>query len=101
MKSIATLTMIFLPATFVSVSLASTSDNPSRPICRVHDSPLGTKSIFSMTFFNWHPDAGEDVISPYMWIYPVIVVAVTVAVLAVWCIYSKTRKSRPRKVSPV
>ncbi|EXU96061.1 hypothetical protein X797_010872 [Metarhizium robertsii] len=48
MKSIAILTMIFLPATFVAILL---------------------KTLFSMTFFNWNHDADKSTVSPYIWVY--------------------------------
>jgi hypothetical protein len=46
-----------------------------------------------MTFFNWHPEAGERVISPYAWIYPVVAVAITAVVLTVWWIRTRNQRS--------
>ncbi|KAI1086228.1 hypothetical protein F5B19DRAFT_176247 [Rostrohypoxylon terebratum] len=58
MRSIALMTMIFLPGTFVA-------------------------TLFSMTFFDWKLTAG-DMISPYIWIYVVTTVVLTVATIAIW-----------------
>jgi cytochrome c-type biogenesis protein CcmH/NrfF len=45
-----------------------------------------------MTFFNWHPEAGEKIVSRYVWIYPVVAMAITAVVLTVWWI--RTRKQQ-------
>ncbi|KAB5571981.1 hypothetical protein GE09DRAFT_1097788 [Coniochaeta sp. 2T2.1] len=75
MKIIATLTMVFLPATFVS-------------------------SVFSMSFFDWDPPEGKQIVSHYAWIYPVIVAAITVVVLGVWYPFTKRVKSKHGYVLP-
>lgn len=76
MRSIAVLTMIFLPATFVS-------------------------SLFSMSFFNWSPTEGESVLSPYIWIYPAITVLITALVIISWYIFSRRRKKSLSEKLPV
>ncbi|KAK9773193.1 hypothetical protein AB5N19_11829 [Seiridium cardinale] len=75
MRSIAILTMIFLPATFVS-------------------------SLFSMSFFNWSPEEGENILSPYVWIYPVITIGVTAIVVVLWWRFMRGRNNAIEK-SPV
>ncbi|KAL3427652.1 hypothetical protein PVAG01_01161 [Phlyctema vagabunda] len=67
MKTIAVLTMVFLPGTF---------------IC----------SFFSMTMFNWNNQPNEPLVSSYIWVYFVAMVPLTLLVLAVW--WWKTRESR-------
>ncbi|KAJ5002240.1 hypothetical protein K4K48_000380 [Colletotrichum sp. SAR 10_66] len=57
MRSIAFLTMVFLPATFVA-------------------------TLFSMTFFQWIPDDSEKMVSPFLWIY--FVVALILTLFTVW-----------------
>ncbi|EQB48786.1 protein kinase [Colletotrichum gloeosporioides Cg-14] len=57
MRSIAFLTMVFLPATFVA-------------------------TLFSMTFFQWIPDDSEKMVSPFLWIY--FVVALLLTLFTVW-----------------
>ncbi|KAI0023325.1 hypothetical protein F4780DRAFT_75757 [Xylariomycetidae sp. FL0641] len=60
MKSIAVLTMIFLPATFVA-------------------------TIFSMGIFDWKGEGGRMMtVSPYIWVYVVATVLVTSITLGVW-----------------
>ncbi|KAL7932934.1 hypothetical protein V8C35DRAFT_305856 [Trichoderma chlorosporum] len=67
MKTIAILTMVFLPGTF---------------IC----------SFFSMTMFNWNSQPGEPLVSPYIWAYFVAMIPLTVLVIAIW--WWKTKESR-------
>ncbi|KAI3391293.1 hypothetical protein diail_7624 [Diaporthe ilicicola] len=59
MRSIALLTMVFLPGTFFA-------------------------SIFSMTFFDWSGPNGKPEISSYVWVYVVIAVAFTVLTIGLW-----------------
>lgn len=49
-----------------------------------------------MTFFNWSPDQGEKILSPWFWIYVVITVAFTVATMCIWLIFNR-RISKSRK----
>lgn len=67
-RTIAILTMVFLPATFVA-------------------------TVFSMTFFNWTPAEGEAVLSPYIWIYAVGTVIFTCLTLGSWYCYGQHRRS--------
>ncbi|KAK4237720.1 hypothetical protein C8A03DRAFT_15766 [Achaetomium macrosporum] len=67
MRSIAFLTMFFLPATFLS-------------------------SLFSMSFFKWDAAAGEHVVSPYLWIYPVLAISITAIVVGVWLYFTRRRR---------
>ncbi|KAG8162572.1 hypothetical protein KVR01_008337 [Diaporthe batatas] len=66
-RTIAILTMVFLPATFVA-------------------------TVFSMTFFNWTPGEGESILSPYIWIYAVGTAIFTCITLGSWYCYGKHRK---------
>ncbi|KAG9504846.1 hypothetical protein J7337_004824 [Fusarium musae] len=61
MKSIAMLGMVFLPATFVS-------------------------TFFSMGFFQWTKEDGEgnDMLSPYFWVYVVVAVGLTIFTMLVF-----------------
>ncbi|KAI1136863.1 hypothetical protein F5Y05DRAFT_405000 [Hypoxylon sp. FL0543] len=58
MRSIALLTMIFLSGTFVA-------------------------TLFSISFFNWKLEE-EDIMSPYIWIYAVITLILTILTIGVW-----------------
>ncbi|KAK4464070.1 hypothetical protein QBC42DRAFT_337177 [Cladorrhinum samala] len=64
MRTIAFLTMIFLPGTFLA-------------------------SIFSMTFFNWSASDGETVVSPYIGIYFGAVFVITLLVVGLWVAYTR------------
>ncbi|KAI0550436.1 hypothetical protein F4679DRAFT_542373 [Xylaria curta] len=69
MKTIALVTMVFLPATFVA-------------------------SLFSMTFFDWNPPEGKH-ISPEIWIYVIIAVGLTLLVVGLW--FMIVRRTTQRK----
>ncbi|OCK74103.1 hypothetical protein K432DRAFT_364013 [Lepidopterella palustris CBS 459.81] len=59
MKTIAVLTLVFLPGTSIA-------------------------SIFSMTMFNWNATAGQAVASKWLWIYFVITIPLTLLILLGW-----------------
>ncbi|KAK3684092.1 hypothetical protein B0T22DRAFT_269755 [Podospora appendiculata] len=66
MRSIALLTMIFLPVSTVA-------------------------SIFSTTFFSWDAPDGQSVVSGYFWIFVVIAVVLTGVVVAAWYFATRIR----------
>jgi hypothetical protein len=83
-KSIALLTMVFLPATFFSVCIVTLI------ICGAALTQL--QALFSTTFFTF----GENgwMVSHRFWIYWAITVPVTIVVVVVWSIwlaYSRLR----------
>ncbi|KAI1264935.1 hypothetical protein F5Y18DRAFT_71372 [Xylariaceae sp. FL1019] len=68
MKSIALLTMIFLPATFVA-------------------------TLFSMGFFNYQGPNGDILrVSPYIWLYFVVTILVTSVAFGIWYLLIKRRR---------
>ncbi|KAK1714480.1 uncharacterized protein CLUP02_15786 [Colletotrichum lupini] len=70
MRSIALLTMVFLPGTFFA-------------------------SLFSMTFFNWSPEDGKtSIVSSYIWIYFLITGIFTAFTLFLWWYFLSSRKKR-------
>ncbi|POS71541.1 protein kinase [Diaporthe helianthi] len=71
-RTIAILTMVFLPATFVA-------------------------TVFSMTFFNWTPGEGEAVLSPYIWVYAVGTAIFTCLTLGSWYFYGQHRQRHWRR----
>ncbi|KAI5920131.1 hypothetical protein F4810DRAFT_449577 [Camillea tinctor] len=75
MRSIAFLTMIFLPATFVA-------------------------TFFSMTFFEWNPAQGQAIVSPYIWIYIIGTVMLTSLTMAMWYFFSRRKRRGNSKVDP-
>jgi uncharacterized BrkB/YihY/UPF0761 family membrane protein len=83
MKSIALLTMIFFPATFFSVLIASLNQIWFSVDARI-------QSLFSTTFFTYGEKGFEA--SSRLWIYWVITAPVTAVVLmvyALWFFYSR------------
>ncbi|KAK7953831.1 hypothetical protein PG996_014718 [Apiospora saccharicola] len=73
MRSIAVLTMAFLPGTFVA-------------------------TVFSMTFFDWQGSA-ESILSPYIWIFVAVTVVLTALTLAIWRFWVATAGARKDKQS--
>ncbi|KAK5167660.1 uncharacterized protein LTR77_007359 [Saxophila tyrrhenica] len=59
MKTIAILTLTFLPGTAVA-------------------------SFFSMEMFNWRPGPGEQIASPYLWVFFVVTIPITALVYVIW-----------------
>lgn len=76
MKTIAILTMIFLPGTAVA-------------------------SFFSMTMWNWEADTGSGLVSPWLWIYFVVAAPLTGGVILAWSIWGRWRKRQLRSLLPV
>ncbi|KAI1179870.1 hypothetical protein F4777DRAFT_402603 [Nemania sp. FL0916] len=73
MRSIALVTMVFLPGTFVA-------------------------GVFSMTFFDWSNN-GQPAISKYFWIYVVIAALVTLLTLGLWYHFNTIRRKGTRTQS--
>ncbi|RWA14439.1 hypothetical protein EKO27_g638 [Xylaria grammica] len=68
MKSIALLTMVFLPATFVA-------------------------TLFSMGIFEWKGLHGEILsVSPYIWLYIAVTVVITLVTLGTWYLWVARRR---------
>lgn len=67
MKTLALVTAIFLPATFIA-------------------------TLFSMSMFDWQAGSGSAVVSPEFWIFWVVSVPLSLAVLAAWwCFWDLSR----------
>ena len=47
-----------------------------------------------MTFFDWHPDAGQSMLSPYIWIYVALTLLLTTITMGTWLACSRKRKKR-------
>lgn len=88
MKTIAALTMMFLPATFVSVSSKLTTK-------MLYQRGNVVQAVFSTSFFNFSPGAqsisqsadGEWVISHKFWIYWAVSGPLTVFTVALWFLW--------------
>jgi hypothetical protein len=75
MRVISAVTLVFLPATFIS-------------------------TFFSASFFDFRPEesAGERHVSAWLWVYWVVTVALTAAVLACWLVFSRRQHQKEREV---
>ena len=47
-----------------------------------------------MTMFNWNGQAGEALVSGYIWIYFVATVPLTLFVIAIWWFFTKQSRAR-------
>ncbi|KAF2477888.1 uncharacterized protein BDR25DRAFT_250230 [Lindgomyces ingoldianus] len=72
MRSIALVTMIFLPGTFFA-------------------------SMFSMTFFNWSNQPGTQTVSTYLWVYVLITISFTALTIGLWYYIVVFRHSRGKR----
>ena len=66
MQVIAAVTLGFLPSTFIA-------------------------TLFSTSFWNFQPDNGGRVVSKWVWLYWVLAVVLTLAVLAAWKIFYRVK----------
>ena len=89
MKGISILGMLFLPGTFVSVSLQS-------PQAFASDIFV-LQAIFSMSFFHF-TDQGENqqqwTVSREIWMYWVVTLPLTVITIGVWLVWSRSAVKR-------
>ncbi|MCJ1243175.1 hypothetical protein MMC30_000372 [Trapelia coarctata] len=72
MKTIAVLTIVFLPGTFVA-------------------------ALFSMPMFNWQADSTTAVVSPRFWVYWAITAPLTIVVVLIWFIWIALKDARHRR----
>ncbi|KAG4431984.1 hypothetical protein IFR05_012535 [Cadophora sp. M221] len=68
MKTIAIVTMVFLPGAYIA-------------------------TLFSMSMFNWHAASGEHVLSNNFWVYWAVTLPITTIVLLIWAAWSRPWKS--------
>jgi hypothetical protein len=80
MKSIALVTMVFLPGTFLAVNFHTPAPFPSCTML------IHSQSVFSMTFFDWSAAAGSEngTVSKWIWVFVVMTLALTAFTLALW-----------------
>ena len=71
MKSVAVLTMVFLPST-------------------------AGASFFSMTMWDWSAATGKGLASPWIWVYFVVAIPLTAAVLSIWWFWTRARERELR-----
>jgi hypothetical protein len=89
MKTVAVLTMTFLPATFISVSYSPFTKHLEwaflQAILRL---TFSQKAVFSMSFFNFRPATGDQPqawsVSDKLWIYWMFAIPLTAITVLVW-----------------
>jgi hypothetical protein len=72
MKTVAMVTMVFLPGTFVA-------------------------SFFAMPMLNWDATALHEIVTPRFWIYWIVTVPLTIVVFAVWWVRQKVKEGKETK----
>jgi len=88
MKTIAVLTIVFLPGTFVAVKSLQSLQRATLTLLQ---------ALFSMPMFNWQADSGTAVVSPRFWVYWAITAPLTIAVVLVWFIWIAIKDARHKK----
>lgn len=73
MKSIAFLTMIVLPGTFLS-------------------------TLFAMPLFNWDAETWNNVVKARFWIYWAVAIPLTIVTLAIWSFWQRRRDRKNIKL---
>jgi hypothetical protein len=53
-----------------------------------------------MSFFDWDPPEGKQIVSPYAWIYPVIVAAITIIVVGAWYPFVRNVRAKHSYIQP-
>lgn len=75
MKSIAAVTMAFLPGTFAA-------------------------SVLAMPMFQWDASHGADVVSKRFWVYPLIAIPLTIFTFATWICWIRYKNEHKLKAKP-
>lgn len=87
MKTIAVLTMFFLPPTFVAVRVPSAASL----VILLN----AYQSLFSMSMFDWNSDKpGSGHMSKYFWVYWAVAAPLTIIVLIFWRVWWKLEERR-------
>jgi hypothetical protein len=90
---LALLGTIFLPGTFISVSLLQSSAK-ARPL-------ITGQALFSMSMFNWNAGPGERVVSSRFWVYWAIAAPLTVVIGALVIFYLKWYRTKYTRATEI
>jgi hypothetical protein len=83
MRSVATLTMVYLPLTFVAVRFSTRGYIYAL---------IKSKSIFSMGVFNWNAEQGQSVVTIYFWIYVGVAGGLTLLTVITWLLVTLPKR---------
>lgn len=96
MRSIALLTMVYLPMSCVAVR-----KDPSECSGVMPEKPRLTQpriqSIFSTSLFNWSPGEGESVVSRYIWVLVGLSLGLTAITMLAWHFTTNRDKMREQQ----
>ena len=104
MKALAFVTTLFLPPTFVAVSMI----HPIQSTMELTNLFI-EQTLFSMSMFDWQADAkaqssnsseGTDVVSKYFGVYWAVSLPLTIVVLSTWRTWWHREKDRYRRKYP-
>jgi len=48
--------------------------------------------LFSTTFFDFNAENPSNIISPYVWVYPTVTIAVTAIVVSIWVCFTARKR---------
>lgn len=52
------------------------------------------QSLFSTTFFDFSASDAQHIFSPYIWVYPVVTIAITAIVMGCWAFFTRRRRKQ-------
>jgi hypothetical protein len=88
MRSIALLTMVFLPMTAVAVRASGPFNCRELPAATLltdkNPGSMPLQSIFSTSVFTWDADNEKTVFSGYVWVFVVIAALLTITTVSTW-----------------
>ena len=92
MKSLAVMSMIFLPGMAVAVSHEVLPQLVSRSLLLIPS----TQAVFETSLFNWQAQKAGDILSNRFWIYWAVVIPLTATILSIWSFwYFRSSSARP------
>lgn len=83
MKTIAVLTILFLPGTYISASSSCYLIFSSYSLANTK------QTLFAMPLLNWEAKAGDSVMSSRFWIYWALTLPLTLTVVSIWLVWLK------------
>jgi hypothetical protein len=80
MKTIAVLTMVFLPGTYVAVSLLEAADQEAN----ANNELTKLQALFAMPLFNWDAENGSSVLTARFKYYWAVTIPLTFVLILIW-----------------
>ena len=89
MKTMAVVTMAFLPGTWA----AAFCEHP-RSFCRLSQDCLLMSDAVAMPLFDWSSAPGDSVLNERFWLYWAVTLPMTIAVLSAWWLWKEWRQRK-------